>query len=1160
MTNYYDQNAQRFFDDTVSVDLTSLHNVFLKHVPKGGVILDAGCGSGRDGKVFLDQGYRVVAFDASAQLAALASEYMGQPVAHRRFNDVHERSVYDGVWACASLLHVPMADLPSSLSCLWDALKSGGVIYLSFKVGFGEHTRSGRRFTDLDESNLRGLVDGLEGVSDFEFWRTEDQRPNRREIWLNGLIHKGRGRVNKLISGGEEDPFLPELLSGIHQATEIDMAVAFIKTTGLRLLFASLKEAIAQSEESNTPPASLRIITSDYLDVTDPEALRLLMLLQERGAQIRVFESAERAFHMKAYIFIHCLPGVSPRGTAYIGSSNISQQALKSGLEWNYRIVADHEVGDMREFAGFNEIRSRFEKLFADPATRALSYGWIEEYEQRRRPSSLPIAPGSDEKEPPPKPNEAQQAALTALSKTREEGYRRGLVVMATGLGKTWLAAFDTMQMGSSRVLFVAHREEILSQAEETFLRIRPGARTGYYTGQTKDFHEAVDVLCASVQTLGKLERLKQFSPRHFSYIVVDEFHHASANTYRRILAHFEPQFLLGLTATPDRTDQSDILSLCDDNLVYSNDLFDGIQSRLLSPFHYYGIHDDQVDYQAIPWRSGRFDPKSLTHCLATLARARHVWKEWKKHGRRRCLAFCASMRHADFMAEKFSDEGVLAAAVHGSSPLSRGEALERLANGQLQVIFSVDLFNEGLDLPEIDTVMLLRPTESKILFLQQIGRGLRKSDKKDNLLILDFIGNHKAFFHKFQALFKDVGQGNARLAEFARLYDAGELVLPDGCYVNYDLKLIDFLKHLDTGGREKDYLDLRDNLGRRPTLTEFYRSGASVQAVRKDFGNWFAFVERMEDLTETESNCVKQHGAFFREVEISQMNKSFKMILLEALMELDGFVNPPKLDRLAEKSLELFQRRRNFASDIDLHDGDSKKIGANEWLAYWRKNPVRAWIGKRWFRVENGKFCPAFWIADNERETFHSLLQELIDHRLAAYEARPTNQNISADQTDASHSQTEWVREELPYFPDLKIACGHFRSGNIGSEEYRVLSPRYGKLDPARHFIARASGHSMNGGDGPIRDGDYLLMECITPGSSEWGLDPVMAVEREHDGNAQYLLRQVIQKENGKSILRAFNPEYADIDLGDGMKAFARLKEVLEPLTVGIGRTFQRE
>jgi superfamily II DNA or RNA helicase len=375
------------------------------------------------------------------------------------------------------------------------------------------------------------------------------------------------------------------------------------------------------------------------------------------------------------------------------------------------------------------------------------------------------------------------------------------VVVLTTGLGKTWLAAFDSTRMGARRILFVAHREEILSQAAQTFIRIRPKSRVGLYMGQSHDAE--VDVLCASVQTLARAAHLERFAPQHFDYVVIDEFHHAAAATYRRLLGHFAPAFLLGLTATPDRTDQSDILSLCDDNLVFTRNLFEGIQAKLLAPFHYYGILDESVDYREVPWRNGRFDPEQLSNKLATLARARHAIREWRSRAQKRTLAFCVSIRHAEYMASQFQKAGIASAAVYAGSALGRAQALEQLRDGQLSVVFSVDLFNEGVDLPGIDTVMMLRPTESKILFLQQLGRGLRLSDQKQHLVVLDFIGNHQSFLQKPQALF-GVGATYKALAAFARKAEQGRLELPDGCYVNYDLKIIEFLKSLDSAGPRK--------------------------------------------------------------------------------------------------------------------------------------------------------------------------------------------------------------------------------------------------------------------------------------------------------------------------------------------------------------------
>ena len=955
---WYATHSARFFEDTVGVDMSVLHARFLSHVPAGGLILDAGCGSGRDTKAFLARGYRVRAFDASPELAGLAAAHVGQNVSVRDFREIEECACYDGIWACASLLHLPATDIPDALRRAWTALKAGGTFYLSFKLGDGEHTHDGRHFTDSTETRLRVWLADLPDLDAVECWTSADQRPGRNEIWLNALVRRTALPSQKLVSGGAQNPFLPHLCDAIAQADEIDLAVAFIKATGLRLLLPDLHAALGRDVERARPPARLRVLASDYLDVTDPEALRLLMLLQEHGAQVRVFETAGSSFHMKAYIFAHFgehdARGVALHGKAFVGSSNISRQTLRDGLEWNYRI-------DYPGDNGFLEARSRFEALFAHPRTIALNDAWIDHYEARRIPPTRTIAPGTDESEAPPTPTPVQAQALDALTTTRRDGFRRGLVVLATGLGKTWLAAFDAEQAGARRVLFVAHREEILTQAAETFLRIRPQARVGFYTGTVHD--SRVDVLCASVQTLSRAKHLERFAPQHFDYVVIDEFHHAAAATYRRLLGHFAPQFQLGLTATPDRSDQSDILSLCDDKLVFTCNLFAGIEAGLLAPFHYYGIFDDSVDYREIPWRNGRFDPEELANKLATLARARHALKQWREHAQQRTLAFCVSIRHAEYMAEQFVRAGIAAAAVYAGSTLGRGDALERLDDRRLQVIFSVDLFNEGLDLPGIDTVMMLRPTESKTLFLQQLGRGLRKADGKEKLVVLDFIGNHHSFLHKPQALL-GVGASYRQLAEFARKAEARRLELPAGCFVNYDLELIAFLKSLDADGIGKEYEALRMGLGRRPTLAEFYRAGANIARVRQQYGSWFELVGVMGDLAQDESEASAAHRAFLREVETTAMTKSFKMVLLEALQELDGWTTPPTLPALAERSWQVLQRRRPLLADLPdtLHTNANGSDAA--WQRYWRDNPVNAWIGgnqstagTKFFRIDAQRF-----------------------------------------------------------------------------------------------------------------------------------------------------------------------------------------------------------
>jgi len=1149
---FYEMQAAHFFSETANVDMGELYERFLPLIPAGGLILDAGCGSGRDSKAFLNRGYRVAAFDASGALAQMASALIGQDVQVRTFSDVNEHIFYDGIWACASLLHLPEIELTPTLIKLWNALKPGGTLYVSFKYGEGERSHQGRHFTDANESRLTSWLGGLSDIENTKYWVTADQRPGNDERWLNALIKRKTVNPRKVIVGGRQYPFLSQLSQAIAHADEIDLTVAFIKTTGLGLLLPDLQAALKRADSLSS--FRLRIITSDYLDVTDPEALRLLMLLQEEGAQIKVYESAGSSFHMKAYLFAHFIDG-QLHGTAFIGSSNISRQALTDGLEWNYRV--DYPGDD-----GFVEARARFETLFADQRCAPLTDEWIAGYEARREAPKLPIPLGSDEDDLPPEPTSVQNEALAALETTRRDGFQRGLVVLATGLGKTWLSAFDARKMNATRVLFVAHREEILSQAATTFLRIRPKARIGFYTGRQRD-HE-VEILCASIQTLGRGNHLAQFAANHFDYIVVDEFHHAAAPQYRRLLNHFEPRFLLGLTATPDRTDQSDILSLCDDNLVFKKSLFAGISEGLLVPFNYFGILDESVDYQEIPWRNGKFDPDQLSNKLATLARARHALQQWRERALQRTLAFCVSKRHAEFMAGQFSSAGISAAAVYSGSELARGEALQRLSDGDLQVIFSVDLFNEGLDLPSIDTVMMLRPTESKILFLQQLGRGLRHWNGKNQLVVLDFIANHRSFLHKPQAL-ADLGASYRELAEFARNLQNNRVALPAGCFINYDLRFIDFLKSLSSDGIAREYEALRDVLGRRPTLSEFFRSGAAITRVRQQYGNWFSLLETIGDLPEVEANILKAHREFLAEIETTAMTKSFKMVLLEAFQELDGWQAPPTVTTLAQRSWELLHRRPFLLADLSKDIRDTTSDSAR-WKRYWHENPINAWIGgnsssnaKAYFSLNGEFFKPNFSVATGDIEAFSGLLQELIDYRLAAYDNRLSASTSQANVISFPSPRKQAV-VELPFFQDLRIACGHFRQSTAEVVEHRPIPIRYGQLDPARYFIARATGNSMNGGRNPIRDGDYLLLELLTASNAGAITGNIMAIERNESGDNQYLLRLVTKAKNGQYVLKANNPDYADLPASDEMRTLARFKQVIHPLDLALGQAFMRE
>ncbi|MBK9410114.1 MAG: DEAD/DEAH box helicase family protein [Gemmatimonadetes bacterium] len=776
---------------------------------------------------------------------------------------------------------------------------------------------------------------------------------------------------------GATDPFLPHLLAHLDNARRVDIAVAFILESGVRLIEERLRDVLARG-------GRIRLLTGKYLGVTEPEALLRLLDLGE-GADVKVFEGGATSFHLKSYI-VHSKEGT---GTAFVGSSNISRSALKEGVEWNYRVLTS------RDGEGFRDVQRGFEELFRDELAVRIDAEWVARYKASRRVATPTVTGVVPETPPaPPMPHQVQREALAALANTRARGSTAGLVVLATGLGKTWLSAFDTLATRAKRILFVAHREEILDQALRTYRMLRPAAILGKYTG-TERAPDA-EVLFASIQTLGRQRHLDRFPGDHFDYIVVDEFHHASAETYRRLLDHFAPDFLLGLTATPERTDGADLLSLCGGNLVYRCDVADGIRRGLLSPFEYYGV-PDEVDYTNIPWRSNRFDEEALSTAVATQSRASNALDQLERRGGQRTLAFCVSQRHADFMKKFFILNGKRAAAVYaGPDSDPRAHSLEMLQTGELDVLCAVDMFNEGVDLPEIDTVMMLRPTESQILWLQQFGRGLRYREGK-RLKVIDYIGNHRTFLLKPRTLFALTG-GDAEVSQALRIVadGRGSELLPPGCEVTYDLEALDILTQLlEQRGRGGDvfeayYREYRERTDRRPTAAEAFIDGYDPKAVRQRYGSWFQFVQSMGDLSVMEGQAADHLRGFLAALEITPMTKSFKMVVLLAMIAEEAFPGSISIAQLIER-VRLMARRQ---SAVRTEMGEALE-DASAMRTLLEQNPIQAWVGGRgtggdaYFRYEDGVLSTTMSVAPGLREVAASLARELAEWRLAVYVRR---------------------------------------------------------------------------------------------------------------------------------------------------------------------------
>ena len=787
-----------------------------------------------------------------------------------------------------------------------------------------------------------------------------------RPTILPGLPH-----ARHLVRGGVEDPLLPHLIAQLDTAQRVDIAVAFTLESGIRLVEEYFRDILERG-------GSIRYLTGDYLGVTEPQALRLLLDLPG-DFELRVFQSSGRSFHPKAYV-VHNADGSS---AAFVGSSNMSATALREGVEWNYRAL---RKGDE---AGFSQVSDAFEALFHDARCASVDEEWLAEYERAwhpAKPSTTGEAPSPEY--PIPEPHEIQREALAALAATRREGNSAGLVVLATGLGKTWLSAFDSSAGKFDRVLFVAHREEILEQAMRTFRAIRPKARLGLYTG-TEKMADA-EVLFASIQTLGRMAHLRQFDSKHFDYVIVDEFHHAAAQTYRRLLGYFEPDFLLGLTATPERTDGADLLALCGDNLVYQCDLTDGIRRELLCPFDYFGV-PDVVDYDNIPWRSSRFDEEALTAQVATKARADNALEQLRLHGGKRTIGFCVSQRHADFMAEYSCTGGLRAAAVHaGAKSAPRAHSLQALADGDIDIVYAVDMFNEGLDMPNIDTVMMLRPTESRILWLQQFGRGLRALAGK-RLKVIDYIGNHRVFLTKTRALL-GLGDTDADIAHALTALDNDAFELPPECSVTYELEAKNILRALlrpNPPGLEQFYRDFVERNGRRPTALEVSEGGYDPRAARKRHGSWFAFVQDMGGFSEHEARAFETIKHFMAALETTPMVKSYKMVVLLAMLGENAFPGTISLSTLVTRFRDLARRHAPVRTEIGNAIDDDAQL-----RNLIVQNPIAAWAGGRgtdgvsYFAIEGETFGTTadINISDELSSACQDLAWELAEWRFHDY------------------------------------------------------------------------------------------------------------------------------------------------------------------------------
>ncbi|MFC4713428.1 DEAD/DEAH box helicase family protein [Planococcus dechangensis] len=777
------------------------------------------------------------------------------------------------------------------------------------------------------------------------------------------------------------------------EAVEIHWITAFAMQSGVRIITPFLKEAA----ERRVP---IKLLVGDYLFVTQPEALELL-LDELPSAEIRLWKSGGASFHPKSYLF---------RGeeTSHliVGSSNLSKSALTTGVEWS--LIAPTSVDE----DVFDEAVEQFHKHFYAGQTIPLNSETLREYRELHEKANLkrPVSPVWSEAEETGlmlgvsdsqqiaetanpyitdlSPRPAQQQALDALDNVMEEDYSRAMVVLATGLGKTYLAAFFAKKF--KRVLFVAHRQEILHQAKQSFQNVHPNKKSAFYHATEKDI--SADFLFASIYTLGSEYHLDQFERDAFDLIVVDEFHHAASPTYRRLLEHFNPQFLLGITATPDRMDNQDVYALCDGNVAISIHFLDAIERNWLAPFRYFGVYDN-TDYSKIRWLGNRYHEEELLQAQVRENYAEAVFQAWRKHKQTRTIVFCSTVRQTRFMDRFFRERGIRSMSLSGETPAEeRKAARAQLDSRELEIIFTVDLFNEGVDIPKVDTLLFIRPTESLTVYTQQIGRGLRIAENKDHCVIIDFIGNYRNADLKLgvfdtQPQVKGKAQGVQPL-------------VPVSCDFHLELEVVNLLEELRKKRAPRKqamilaYRELKLELGRRPTYLEFHLQGkADSRAVKQEFGSWFGLLAYAAELNADEIEVWTKHQNWFLEVEKTGMNKSYKMVVLSYMLSKGaGDWLEPITPVEAGPYFHQFLTEKQYRMNADLNDAQGKKLrdyDEKKVANLIKRMPMTKWSGSAkdsLVAFDSGRFSLNLMPNDEHQRILYEWTHEIADYRLHAY------------------------------------------------------------------------------------------------------------------------------------------------------------------------------
>lgn len=659
-------------------------------------------------------------------------------------------------------------------------------------------------------------------------------------------------RVSSLFTGGNDLSIDDEIKRDIQTADQIDLVVSFIKFEGLRLIYRDLKDFLCR------PNARLRILTTTYMGATDPKAIRKLFELKEYGdVQIRAsFNIKQERLHAKAYIFSRD----NGFDTAYIGSSNISRSALTKGLEWNMRVTSienAHIINKTKATFDSYWNSEDFEVIDSDERLDAFQKAI---WEQRHKSADSDSDSTNYVIRFERKTYQIKVLEKLQFERSQIHSYKN-LIIAATGTGKTAISAFDFKDFNKNvlaekkrkaRLLFIAHREKILKQARATFRSVMVDANFGeIWTGRIAPSSSGnIDQLFITIQTLNNnWDSFERLGKDYYDYIVIDEVHHSQAGTYREAFTRFEPTIFMGLTATPERMDGKEIKPDFNDRFAAEIRLQEALDQRLLSPFDYFCITDDSVDLSMVPCKGDSYDKSMLNllykqHNIQRFSLIQRALENYVTNPREcKAVCFCAGIEHAELMAEMFNECGYTAASVTSHNSKDIDKVSGQLARGEINYLCVADILNEGIDIPEIDTVLFLRPTESLTVFLQQLGRGLRLADGKTCLTVLDFVAQANKSYNyerRFRAL---VGRTTRSISHEIK---SGFKFLPRGCSITMERQAQEYiLQNINDAifnlRRLRDEVRrFEQNTGQSLTLRNFLDNfGLDIRTIYKTPGSW---------------------------------------------------------------------------------------------------------------------------------------------------------------------------------------------------------------------------------------------------------------------------------------------------------------------------------